>query len=211
MDHLTTCLKKTRGRTTDGHACRAETAAWDPSGLKIEPRSGLVDVLEPTLTQRESRLLSFRQHRYPNFIAEGNNQIDGNTENLLNLIRPYIGYGPIDMNKTVFKSYYNSLRKSLQKQFTSDSLINVNDTWSKNLTNASGQYNPEPQNNYDLLAEYSTSQYDERNVFNADFVYHVPYFVNQQRLKGRTPGGWEVPGIVTAGSGFYATPADYEF
>jgi outer membrane receptor protein involved in Fe transport len=141
----------------------------------------------------------------PNFIAEGNPQIDGNTENLLNLIRPYIGYGVIDMYRTVFTSHYNSLQASLQKQFTADSLINVNYTWSKNMTNASGQYNSEPQNSYDLRAEYGPALYDVRNVFNTDFVYHLPFFADQSGLDGRILGGWELSGIISASSGEYAS------
>ncbi len=147
----------------------------------------------------------------PNFIAEGNPQIDGNTENLLNLIRPYIGYGVIDMYRTVFKSHYNSLQTSLQKQFTADSLISINYTWSKNMSNASGQYNPEPQNSYDLQAEYAPSMYDERHVFNTDFVYHLPYFADQRGLEGRVLGGWEVSGIISANSGTHLTPATSNF
>lgn len=169
---------------------------------------GAMDVNEPVPGSYSTNPLI---QNNPNFIAEGNPQIDQNTEGLLNLIRPYLGYGVIDSYNTVFRSNYNSLQMSLQKQFTADSLVSVNYTWSKNMTNASGQYNPEPQNSYDLEAAYAPSRYDERNVFSGDFVYHVPFFADQSGVSGRVAGGWELSGIVSASSGGYMTPSTTNF
>jgi hypothetical protein len=64
-----------------------------------------------------------------------------------------------------------------------------------------------PQDSHNLVAEYSHSRFDQRNVFNASFVYDIPGFDKQQGLTGHTLGGWEVSGIVTAVSGHWLSPS----
>jgi hypothetical protein len=118
----------------------------------------------------------------------------------LNYIRPYIGYDAINSEVTVFSSNYNGLQVSLKKQLGLNSIINVNYTWSHALTNAVGDY-ATPQNTYDPAAEYGPAQFDRRNIFNANYVYNLPFFKTQSGVAGHVLGGWEISGIVTAYSG----------
>jgi len=134
-------------------------------------------------------------------------QINSSTEGILNLIRPYGGYAGIDEYESIFKSNYSSLQTSLQKHITADSLIIVNYTWSKNLTDV--PFDPNytvPQDSRNLKAEYSNARFDQRHVFNASFVYQVPFLSKQQGFTGHLLGGWELSGIVTAVSGHYLNP-----
>jgi outer membrane receptor protein involved in Fe transport len=134
----------------------------------------------------------------------GLQQMTSDSQSLLNLIRPYQGYGPIDLYEPIFSSNYNSLQTSLQKRFNGGSLVSVNYTWSKSLTNRPDQAGgnlPVPQNSYNLSAEYGPSRFDRRNVFNANWVYELPFFSKQQGLTGRVLGGWEFSGIVQLQSG----------
>jgi hypothetical protein len=134
-------------------------------------------------------------------------QINGGTESILNLIRPYKGYAGIDEYESSFSSNYNSLQASLQKHFNATSLVTINYTYSKNLTNVPNDPNYTiPQDSHNLTAEYSHSRFDQRHVFNASFVYDIPGFDKQEGLKGHTLGGWEVSGIVTASSGHWLSP-----
>jgi Carboxypeptidase regulatory-like domain/TonB-dependent Receptor Plug Domain len=129
------------------------------------------------------------------------------TESLVNLVRPYQGYAGIDSYLPIFKSNYHSLQASLQKRFSQGSLITVNYTWSKNLTNV--PYDPNytvVQNTHDLPAEYSYSRFDQRHVFNTNLVYQLPFFHAQQGFTGRALGGWEFSGIYTANSGHWLDP-----
>lgn len=138
----------------------------------------------------------------------GAGSINSGNENLINSLRPYIGYAGIDQYRSIFRSNYNSLQASLQKHLTADSLITINYTWSKNLTDV--PYDPNytaPQDTRNLAAEYSYSRFDQRHVFNADFVYHLPFFKAQQGLVGHTLGGWELSGIVTVNSGHWLNPS----
>jgi outer membrane receptor protein involved in Fe transport len=135
-------------------------------------------------------------------------QMQSSNENLLNIIRPYQGYGPIDIYESIFSSNYNSLQTSVQKRFRAGSLIGINYTWAKALTNRPdhpGGSLPVPQNTYNLATEYGPSRFDRRNVFNANFVYALPFFSTQQGLVGRTLGGWEFSGIIQWQSGQWLT------
>ncbi len=135
-------------------------------------------------------------------------QMTSDSQNLLNIIRPFQGYGPIDVYEPIFSSNYNSLQTSLQKRFHGDSLVGVNYTWAKSLTNRPDQPGgnlPVPQNTYNLQAEYGPSRFDRRNVFNANWVYELPFFTTQQGFVGHTLGGWEFSGIVELQSGQWLT------
>lgn len=135
-------------------------------------------------------------------------QINSGTEGILNLIRPYPGYAGIDEYESIFSSNYNSLQASLQKHLTAASLISVNYTYSKNLTNVPNDPNyTVPQDSRNLTAEYSHSRFDQTHVFDANFVYDVPFFEQQIGLTGHLLGGWEVSGIVSASSGHYLSPS----
>ena len=62
---------------------------------------------------------------------------------LLDQIRPYSGYSSIDFIAPIFFSDYNSLQASLTKQFSDGSILNLDYTWSKTLTNnQDGQCHP---------------------------------------------------------------------
>ncbi len=133
--------------------------------------------------------------------------INSGNENLINGLRPYVGYAGIDSYEPIFKSNYHSLQASLQKRFGSDSLVTLNYTWSKSLTDL--PYDPNytvVQDTRNLAAEYSYSRFDQRHVFNADFVYQLPFFTEQQGFAGRALGGWQLSGIVEVNSGHWLDP-----
>lgn len=135
--------------------------------------------------------------------------INSGNANFLNPLRPYIGYSGIDMYLPIFTSNYNSLQASMQKRFTGDSMLTVNYTWSKNLTNV--PYDPNytvPQYTANLKSEYSYARFDQRQVLTADFIYQLPFFRAQQGFAGRTLGGWQFSGIVSVNSGHWLDPSE---
>lgn len=132
-------------------------------------------------------------------------EVDAGNENVLNQIRPFLGYGPISQLRTGLDSNYHSLQASARYQFTGNSLIDANYTWSKCLTDAQTDRSSAPQNTYDLAAEYGPCQLDRRNVFTADYIYDFPFFRGQHNFLGYTLGGWEYSGIITANSGLPIT------
>ncbi len=125
-------------------------------------------------------------------------------ENLLNIVRPYLGYGPITAIESRFNSNYNALQVEAKKQMH-DLLIKVDYTWSKALTDNQTDRSTAPQNVYDIGSEYGPLQQDRTQIFSADFVYTLPWLRSQEGLKGRFLGGWQVSGIISAATGLPLT------
>jgi hypothetical protein len=122
----------------------------------------------------------------------------------LNEVRPYLGYASIDLFSPVFTSNYNGLQAQLRKQFSSNSTITVNYTWSHALGTASNDYRA-PQATYAIAADYGSLDYDRRNILSASYVYTLPFLQKQQGFLGHALGGWEVAGILYANSGSHLT------
>jgi hypothetical protein len=113
----------------------------------------------------------------------------------INSIRPYKGYGPINIIEPIMTSNYNSLQTSLQKKFKGQSQVTLNYTWSKGLTTAQTDRSSAPQNVYCIHCDYGASQLDRRHIFNANFVYELPWFSKQEGVVGHILGGWQTSGI----------------
>ena len=119
----------------------------------------------------------------------------------LNQIRPFLGYGPINSTLQNGTSNYNSLQTSATKRFRTGSLVTFNYTYSRALTNAVS-----PQNTYNQSAEYGPDGGGRTNLFNFNFVYHLPFFLKERSIRGYALGNWEFSGIVGYGSGQFLTP-----
>lgn len=145
-------------------------------------------------------------------ILDGSGNVTGTTiganhavnENLVNIIRPFKGYGPITAIESNFNSNYNGLQVEGKKQMR-DFLLKVDYTWSKALTNNQTDRSTAPQNLYNIGAEYGPLQQDRTNIFSADLVYSLPWFRSQQGLAGHFLGGWQVSAIISAASGLPLT------
>ena len=140
------------------------------------------------------------QYAADNIVA--NNKVTAGNSQALNRIRPYLGYGPIASQLEAFSSNYNSLQVSATKQLAGGSVLSANYTYSKALTNG----NNAPQDINNLAAEYGPTTFNRTNIFNANFVYRLPFFLAEPGLTGHLLGGWEVTGIISYGSGLPLTP-----
>lgn len=132
----------------------------------------------------------------------------GNT-NKLNVVRQYIGYGPGDFFGDIYSSNYHSLQAQVQKRLSANSLINIAYTWAHGLTtdpaDRSTGGSALPQVTGDLADNYGPAIADRRQVFEANWVYTLPWFRSQQGLVGHFLGGWEFSGILAAQSGLPLT------
>jgi Carboxypeptidase regulatory-like domain len=137
---------------------------------------------------------------------------NGNDYNQLNYVRPYLGYSNINSFSNVFTSNYNGLQAQFQKQFSSNSQIVLNYTWSKTLGTLAGDFQA-PQNIYNIKSEYSSTDYDRRHVFTASYVYYLPWMKSQEGFVGHVFGGWEASGVFYANSGrhYRATTSSCSF
>ncbi len=125
-------------------------------------------------------------------------------ETLVNIIRPFKGYGPITAIESNFNSNYNGLQIEGKKQMR-DLLFKVDYTWSKALTNNQTDRSTAPQNLYDIASEYGPLQQDRTSIFSADVVYTLPWFREQRGFTGHFLGGWQVSAIVSAATGLPLT------
>ncbi len=135
----------------------------------------------------------------------GNTTVNNVNYPKLNQIRPYKGYGAINDIVPWFNSNYNALQAQMQKRFKDGSLVDVNYTWSHALTDNQTDRGTAVQNIYNIAGEYGPSQLDRRHIFTADFVYMLPFLKNTSTLLGKTLGGWQVSGIITANAGLPLT------
>ncbi|MHB1021996.1 MAG: carboxypeptidase-like regulatory domain-containing protein [Acidobacteriaceae bacterium] len=134
-----------------------------------------------------------------------NNVVNSSNTVLLNQLRPYKGYNAINMIEPWFSANYNSLQVAFQKRFSGKSMVDVNYTWSRALTNNQSDRSTAPQNVYDINAEYGRAALDRKHILTADFVYELPFLREQNGLLGHTLGGWEISGIVSMNAGLPLT------
>ncbi len=127
--------------------------------------------------------------------------INSTNVNTLNQIRPYRGYNAINSVQPIFDGNYNSLQVSGRKQWKHDSLVSLNYTWSRALTNANADRSGAPQISSNTAAEYGRSAADRTHIFNVNAIYSVPFFYEQHGLVGHLLGGWEVSAIGFFNSG----------
>jgi hypothetical protein len=101
---------------------------------------------------------------------------------LLNSVRPYLGFDAINVYSTAFQSNYHSLQVQWQKRSGESTVIVLNYTWSHALSDVPDQF-AGPQNIYDMHAEYGPAAFDRRHVFTGSYVYQLP-FVRNTALPG---------------------------
>ncbi len=123
----------------------------------------------------------------------------------LNQLRPYLGYTAINDMQNIFNSNYNALQTKITKRFGGKSMIDVNYTWSRGLTNSQYDSATAPQNTYNLAAQYGPSIYNRNNVLTIDGVWELPWMKEQKDVMGRILGGWELSGIYSGASGLPLT------
>jgi hypothetical protein len=122
----------------------------------------------------------------------------------INLARPYFGYAGITIIDTSAISRYHGLLTSFRHDAGRNGTLSLAYTLSRNRTDATNDRDTVdiPQNPLDLAAEYADARSDRRHIFNASYVYELPFFrdTTNQLLKV-TLGGWQISGITTVQSG----------
>ena len=127
----------------------------------------------------------------------------------LNVLRPFVGYGPANGFADIYTSNYHSLQGQLQRKFSGNTLVNIAYTWSHGLTTDPADRNTGgsslPQIPTDFRNNYGPTVADRRNVLTANFVWELPWLREQHGTVGHVLGGWEFSGIQTFQSGLPLT------
>ena len=136
--------------------------------------------------------------------------VTGANTNLLNAIRPYIGWNGAYAQRNMYDSNYNALQTQLKKQFRGGSVFNVSYTWSHGLTDYVADRSTGsimPLQGFVTNYNYGPTIADRRHVLTANFVWELPWYHTQEGFVGHVLGGWEFSGIQTFQSGLPATVA----
>ncbi|MGB8061695.1 MAG: carboxypeptidase regulatory-like domain-containing protein [Candidatus Sulfotelmatobacter sp.] len=113
--------------------------------------------------------------------------------------RPYPGYGDISNLQAASSSNYNALQFLLRRS-AHGLEVDVAYTYSHSIDDSSDRYDGSFVNTYNPAANRASSNFDERHVLNASYIWDVPVF----RGKGLTHsllGGWQYSGIMTFNTG----------
>jgi hypothetical protein len=121
---------------------------------------------------------------------------------VVNLARPFLGYGTINRRQTTARSRYNGLLVSFRHDHGRAGLLNVAYTLSRTMTDATNDRDAVdvPQNPLDLEAEYAVARTDRTHVLTFNYVYELPFFREPGPLH-YVLGGWQIAGITQMWSG----------
>ena len=122
-------------------------------------------------------------------------------------------FGDLDGGSNQFASAYHSLRTSAVKRFSKGLQFQGSYTWGKALDNQSSLAESRAQNQYDRRADWGRSSIDLRHIFQASYVYELPFgkgkaYGSGMSMLGETVfGGWAFEGItrLQTGSPFNVT------
>lgn len=112
----------------------------------------------------------------------------------VNALRPYQGFGVVDISENSGQSRYNGLQVSIQKRFSAGLQFGIAYTYSSSKDDASSLTDVLP-NAYNGQGYYGPSDFDRTHVLVANYIYELPFFKTGRRFVTTTLGGWELSGI----------------
>jgi hypothetical protein len=113
--------------------------------------------------------------------------------------RPYVGYGDIASLQTASSSNYNALQV-LVRRSVGGLELDVAYTYSHSIDDSSDRYDGSFTNTYNPAANRASSNFDERHIVNASYVWDIPVF-RGRGLTHNLLGGWQYSGIMTFNTG----------
>jgi hypothetical protein len=113
---------------------------------------------------------------------------------------PYVGWGTITEQEMAAVSDYNSLQVDLERRMSRGLQVGIAYTYSKAMDDAS-TYNAEPQNSYNLRANWGPSDFNSTQVLQMNYDWRLPFFNGTRGAKGVALAGWQFAGITTVESG----------
>jgi hypothetical protein len=91
-------------------------------------------------------------------------------------------------------SSYNALQFSARRQ-AKDIELTLAYTYSHSIDNSSDRYDSNFVDTYNLRANRASSNYDQRQIFNMTYIWHLPFFSHSGLRTRSLLGGWEWSGL----------------
>ncbi len=113
--------------------------------------------------------------------------------------RPYPGYGDIAHLQTAASSNYNALQM-LVRRSVGGLELDFAYTYSHSIDDSSDRYDASFTNTYAPAANRASSNFDERQIFNASYIWDIPVF-RHGGLSHSLLGGWQLSGITNFATG----------
>lgn len=118
-----------------------------------------------------------------------------------NLYRIYPGFSSISQEENTTNFSYSSLQAGVRMENKHGLTLQLAYTWSHEIDEVSNDLNT-LSNPFNSSYDRGSGSFDRRNIFNANYIYALPFFQNRSNGLARTLlGGWEVSGITVAQSG----------
>ncbi len=119
--------------------------------------------------------------------------------NTANFYRPFYGISTITRLENEANLSYNALQVAARKSVGALNLT-LAYTYSHAIDDSSDRYDGTFVNSYDPGYTRASSNYDERHMLNAGWIYDIPLF-KKSGLTHTLLGGWEYSGIATLATG----------
>jgi Carboxypeptidase regulatory-like domain/TonB dependent receptor len=117
------------------------------------------------------------------------------------LRRRWPAAGAFSELKGIATSRYAALTAKVEKRFSKGFSILGSYAWSHSIDLNSEFGGTSPQNDFCIKCDLGDSGFDQRQVFNASYIYVVPGATSPNRLVKYVLGGWEVAGITRLETG----------
>jgi hypothetical protein len=152
------------------------------------------------------------QNQDPQRLATSPTALLGNNCKDANFLKPYIGFGSINLYEGASNSNYNALQVNLQRRATKGLFLGVAYTWSKSLgiagngiasTNDNSFVRPDQ---YTRQAYYGPTAFDRRQVLAINYVYNAPKFWVGNKFTRLATDGWQLSGVTQLTTGAPLTP-----
>jgi len=114
-------------------------------------------------------------------------------------IRPYPGYGTITHLELQSSSIYHALQTSVRRSVGQLTLSGAY-TYSHSIDDSSDRGDASLVNAYNFASNRASSNFDQRHIFSASYVWDIPVF-RGAGWRHSLLGGWEYSGIVGISSG----------
>ena len=152
--------------------------------------------------------------------SKGANLLQLSYVNVINPLtgrRPYPALSQISWRGNIGDSSYNALALSLKRSFSRGLLVSANYTWSHSIddgSNGSGDGDSLAAQNVSCwprgaaqCGEKASSAFDARQVFNANFIYELPFgagkpYLSQNGFVRAVFSYWQISSIFIARTGF---------